>query len=54
MTRHYKTRPRHRELQQVYRDSNRAAHVCLTSAAHGPATDGVLCAACRATHRRSA
>lgn len=32
----------------------KARGVCINNAAHGPATSGVLCAACRETHKRTA
>lgn len=49
----YKTTERHRELQKKYRLERQAEGLCITSRAHGEATDGVLCAKCRAVHRRS-
>ena len=36
------------------RDLLRSHRLCLNGGHHGPATHGVLCAACRETHRRSA
>ena len=39
---------------QARRDRRRAAGLCINGDSHGAATDGVLCASCRAQHRRSA
>lgn len=50
----YKTDETQRLLAKLRRDELKAKGLCISSATHGPATDGVLCARCREQHRRSA
>lgn len=42
-----------RRYAKARRDALAAQGLCLNGASHGPATHGVLCAACREVHRRS-
>ncbi len=49
--REYKTAPETRLDAKLRRDERRAAGICINGNLHGKATHGVLCAACRATHR---
>lgn len=52
--RHYKTDARYRRRMKRRRDGLRAARLCITASAHGPATHGCRCEACAIVHRRSA
>lgn len=44
------TRPDHLAYATARRTRLRALGLCLNGAKHGPATHGVLCAACRLAH----
>ncbi len=50
----YRTAYHQRTKAKRRRDELRAARKCINAPGHGPATHGVLCKACRETHRRSA
>lgn len=52
--RKFKTSPVRRFKARHRRDTLTSAGLCLSGSAQGPATHGVLCEACRETHRKSA
>lgn len=50
----YRTSEEQRLIAKLRRDGLIADGVCLNGRLHGPATNGVRCARCAETHRRTA